>query len=94
MDINNKKIKFSALLKKDLEKRQEIIKLQNMFEEGKIQEADLTPEQRRNLERLYDEQIIELDNEITLKKKVLNEKINIVNGYYKKLIDLKTSNKK
>ena len=77
-------------LKYETLKLQELIKLQEKFEQGLILEEDLTKEQVKELEKLYDEQIIELDNNIQKKERILYKKISLNNEYYKQAIALKT----
>ena len=59
MNNNN----FSTLRNETL-KRQKILELQKKFEQGLISESDLSKEEVIELEKLYDEQILELDNNI------------------------------
>lgn len=81
-------------LKKDNQERNAILKIQKDFENGNITENELTEEQKAQLEKMYDEQIEELDRKIKDKKMELNSKIKKVNNCYQKLIDLKMKSKK
>ena len=79
--------KFDFELKNSFEKRKILLQLQNDFELGLISESDLTKNQIQELEKLYDEQINELDREINKKKKILIYKIKTNNKNYKKAIN-------
>ena len=85
MNNNN----FSTLRYETL-KRQKILELQKKFEQGLILEEDLSKEEIKALEELYDEQILELDNNIQKKESILYKKISLNNEYYKQAIALKT----
>ena len=78
--------KFDFELKNSFEKRKILLQLQNDFELGLISESDLTKNQIQELEKLYDEQINELDRKINKKKKILIDKIKTNNKNYKKAI--------
>lgn len=80
-------------LRKENEDREKLLDLQKAFEKGLISEEDMSVEEKAKIENLYDEQIEELDIKIREKQVELNQKIEIVNKYYKMAIDLK-SNKK
>ena len=73
-------------------KRQELLELQKKFEQGLISEEDLSKEEINQLEKLYDEQILELDNNIKKKESILYKKISLNNEYYKQAIELKSKN--
>ncbi len=79
--------KFNFELKNSFEKRKILLQLQNDFELGLISESDLTKNQIQELEKLYDEQINELDRKINKKKKILIDKIKTNNRNYKRAID-------
>lgn len=79
--------KFDFELKNSFEKRKILLQLQNDFELGLILESDLTKNQIQELEKLYDEQINELDRKINKKKKILIDKIKTNNKNYKKAIN-------
>ena len=84
---------FSTLRNETL-KRQKILKLQKKFEQGLILESDLSKEEVIELEKLYDEQILELDTNIQKKESILYKKISLNNEYYKQAIALKCKNNK
>lgn len=69
--------------------RQKLLRLQEQFENGLILEKDLSEEEIKALEKLYDEQILKIDNEILKKESVLYKKISLNNEYYRKAIALK-----
>ena len=79
--------KFNFELKNSFEKRKILLQLQNDLELGLISESDLTKNQIQELEKLYDEQITELDRKINKKKKILIDKIKTNNINYKKAIN-------
>ena len=79
--------KFDFELKNSFEKRKILLQLQNDFELGLISESDLTKNKIQELEKLYDEQINELDRKINKKKKILIDKIKTNNKNYKKAIN-------
>ena len=75
--------------------RNDLIILQQKFEDGKITEDNLTEKQKKELEKLYDEQIEQLNCSIRNKRKKLNKKTMEVNEYFRKIINKKnTSSKK
>ena len=77
-------------LKIEQEKRNKILELQNKLENGEISEKQLSKEEAKELEQLYESQIKELNINIELKKKELSSKINKVNELYKKAIEMKS----
>ena len=77
-------------LKIEQEKRNKILELQNKLENGEISEKQLSKQEAKELEQLYESQIKELNINIELKKKELSSKINKVNELYKKAIEMKT----
>ena len=79
--------KFDFELKNSFEKRKILLQLQNDFELGLISESNLTKNQIQELEKLYDEQINELDRKINKKKKIFIDKIKTNNKNYKKAIN-------
>ena len=76
-------------LRKENEDREKILELQKAFEKGLISEDEMSLEDKTKIKDLYDEQIEELDIKIREKQAELNQKIEIVNKYYKMAIDLK-----
>lgn len=85
----NSHSKFYTQMRKEVEQRKEVLDLQYEFEHGMVSEEDLSENQKNDLEKLYDEQIKELENNIANKQKELEKKMNMVNEYYKKMINLK-----
>ena len=81
---------FFENIKKDTTKRLKIIELQKKFESGLILENDLSNEEKIELERLYDEQIQELDMKIARKENELKRKIILNNKYFAKAIEKKS----
>ena len=77
-------------LKIEQEKRNKILELQNKLENGEISEKQLSKQEAKELEQLYESQIKELNINIELKKKELSSKINKVNELYKKAIEMKS----
>ena len=77
-------------LKIEQEKRNKILELQNKLENGEISEKQLSKQEAKELEQLYESQIKELNINIELKKKELSSKINKVNELYKKAIKMKS----
>ena len=77
-------------LKIEQEKRNKILELQNKLENGEISEKQLSKQEAKELEQLYESQINELNINIELKKKELSSKINKVNELYKKAIEMKS----
>ena len=77
-------------LKIEQEKRNKILELQNKLENGEISEKQLSKQEAKELEQLYESQIKELNINIELKKKELSSKINEVNELYKKAIEMKS----
>ena len=77
-------------LKIEQEKRKRILELQNKLENGEISEKQLSKQEAKELEQLYESQIKELNINIELKKKELSSKINKVNELYKKAIEMKS----
>lgn len=77
-------------LKIEQEKRNKILELQNKLENGEISEKQLSKQEAKELEQLYESQIKELNINIELKKKELSSKINRVNELYKKAIEMKS----
>ena len=77
-------------LKIEQEKRNKILELQNKLENGEISEKQLSKQEAKELEQLYESQIKELNINIELKKKELRSKINKVNELYKKAIEMKS----
>ena len=77
-------------LKIEQEKRNKILELQNKLENGEISEKQLSKQEAKELEQLYESQIKELNINIELKKKELSSKINKVNELYKKAIVMKS----
>ena len=55
-----------------------------------ISEKQLSKQEAKELEQLYESQIKELNINIELKKKELSSKINKVNELYKKAIEMKS----
>lgn len=78
---------FFQDIRKDTIKRLELLELQKKFENGLIVEENMSATQKKNLERLYDEQIQELDIKIAVKENELKRKIIQNNEYYKKAIE-------
>ena len=78
---------FFENIRKDTIQRLELLELQKKYEEGLILEEDMTEKQRIELEKLYDEQILELDIKISQKEKELKKKIIQNNEYYKMAIE-------
>lgn len=81
---------FLENIRKDTLKRLRLLNLQKKFETGLISENNLSAEEKIELEKLYDEQLIQLDIKIKNKKNQLKKKIILNNEYYKKLIEIKT----
>ncbi len=84
---------FFENIRKETIQRLELLELQKKYEEGLILEEDMTEKQRIELEKLYDEQISELDSKIEIKEKELKRKIIQNNEYYKLAIDKLTKRK-
>ena len=59
-------------LKIEQEKRNKILELQNKLENGEISEKQLSKQEAKELEQLYESQIKELNINIELKKKELS----------------------
>ena len=78
---------FFENIRKDTIQRLELLELQKKFENGLITEEDMTETQKNELEKLYDEQILELDSKIEMKEKELKRKIMQNNEYYKLAIN-------
>ena len=78
---------FFENIRKETIQRLELLELQKKYEEGLILEEDMTEKQRIELEKLYDEQISELDTKIEIKEKELKRKIIQNNEYYQIAID-------
>lgn len=74
---------FFENIRKDTMQRLELLELQRKYEEGLISEYDMTETQKVELEKLYDEQILELDTKIQQKENELKRKIMQNNEYYK-----------
>ena len=81
---------FFENIRKDTLKKIRLLNLQKKFETGLISENDLSAGEKIELEKLYDEQLIQLDIKIKNKKNQLKKKITLNNEYYKKLIEIKT----
>ena len=79
-----------SILRNETLKRQKILELQKKFEQGLISENDLSKEEVIELEKLYNEQILELDSNIQKKESMLYKKISLNNEFYKQAIALKT----
>ena len=79
-----------SILRNETLKRQIILELQKKFEQGLISENDLSKEEVIELEKLYNEQILELDSNIQKKESMLYKKISLNNEYYKQAIALKS----
>ena len=79
-----------SILRNETLKRQKILELQKKFEQGLILENDLSKEEVIELEKLYNEQILELDSNIQKKESMLYKKISLNNEYYKQAIALKS----
>lgn len=79
-----------SILRNETLKRQKILELQKKFEQGLISENDLSKEEVIELEKLYNEQILELDSNIQKKESMLYKKISLNNEYYKQAIALKS----
>ena len=75
--------------KNDVSEKNTIINLQEEFEKGKILEENLSENQRKELEKLYDEQIKEIEMKIIKKRKELIKITREVNGYYMKILNEK-----
>ena len=84
---------FFENIRKETIQRLKLLELQKKYEEGLILEEDMTEKQRIELEKLYDEQISELDTKIEIKEKELKRKIIQNNEYYKLAIDKLTKRK-
>ena len=82
-----------SILRNETLKRQKILELQKKFEQGLISENDLSKEEVIELEKLYNEQILELDSNIQKKESMLYKKISLNNEYYKQAINLKLNSK-
>ena len=79
-----------SILRNETLKRQKILELQKKFEQGLISENDLSKEEVIELEKLYNEQILELDSNIQKKESMLYKKISLNNEYYKQAIAVKS----
>lgn len=77
---------FRKNIRQEVDMRKEILKLQKAYENGTILEKDLSNNQKYYLEKLYDEQAIELNNKIEQKKRGLKIKENLINEYYNYII--------
>lgn len=77
---------FRKNIRQEVDMRKEILKLQKAYENGTILEKDLSNNQKYYLEKLYDEQAIELNNKIEQKKRELKIKENLINEYYNYII--------
>lgn len=78
---------FFENIRKETIQRLELLVLQKKFENGLITENDMSETQKKELEKLYDEQILELDAKIEMKEKELKRKIMQNNEYYKMAIE-------
>lgn len=83
---------FFKNIRKDTIKRLELLELQKKFEDGLISENNMNEAQKVDLEKLYDEQIQELDYKIQRKENELKRKIIQNNEYYKIAIKMKEAN--
>lgn len=87
--IYNKKDRNRKQIKSSLSNSKYLLNLQKMYEEGKILEKELTYNQKKQLEKLYDEQISELNIKIYRKRKELIKITSEVNNSLKKAIENK-----
>ena len=91
-DIVIDKPKIKTKLQDKYNDTKELINLQTLYENGEVSENELSKEQKNNLRKLYNDQIDDLDIKIKQQKAELDEKVKIVNEYYKKVIELKRKN--
>ena len=75
-DYKNEDIKPSfadAIKIPEVNEKSEVLKMQKDYEKGKIREEDMTSEQIKKIESLYEEQIIKLRNDYDgYKPKIIN----------------------
>ena len=77
------KSSFITEIKEKADSKKKLLDLQRQFEDGKITEEEMTDFEKVELEKLYNEQIEELNNMILAKKKEIKQKIKRINMYYK-----------
>lgn len=85
--MENKQNNFKQQLQSSVKKNEELKKLQKDFENGDISTEEMTKKQIEELEELYSIQIREAKRRLEAKKEKLKNKTNLVNSYYKKIIE-------
>lgn len=85
--MENKQNNFKQQLQSSVKKNEELKKLQKDFENGDISIEEMTKKQIEELEELYSIQIREAKRRLEAKKEKLKNKTNLVNSYYKKIIE-------
>lgn len=85
--MENKQNNFKQQLQSSVKKNEELKKLQKDFENGDISIEEMTKKQIEELDELYSIQIREAKRRLEAKKEKLKNKINLVNSYYKKIIE-------
>ena len=83
----NKQNNFKQQLQSSIKKNEELKKLQKDFENGDISIEEMTKKQIEELDELYSIQIREAKRRLEAKKEKLKNKTNLVNSYYKKIIE-------
>lgn len=85
--MENKQNNFKQQLQSSVKKNEELKKLQKDFENGDISIEEMTKKQIEELDKLYSIQIREAKRRLEAKKEKLKNKTNLVNSYYKKIIE-------
>ena len=85
--MENKQNNFKQQLQSSIKKNEELKKLQKDFENGDISIEEMTKKQIEELDELYSIQIREAKRRLEAKKEKLKNKTNLVNSYYKKIIE-------
>lgn len=85
--MENKQNNFKQQLQSSVKKNEELKKLQKDFENGDISIEEMTKKQIEELDELYSIQIREAKRRLEAKKEKLKNKTNLVNSYYKKIIE-------
>ena len=85
--MEKKQNNFKQQLQSSVKKNEELKKLQKDFENGDISIEEMTKKQIEELDELYSIQIREAKRRLEAKKEKLKNKTNLVNSYYKKIIE-------
>lgn len=72
---------FRNQMRHGIEEKRKILNLQSKYENGEILEADLTDNQKLELEGLYNEQIKDLKEKISREERNLKLKKELINKY-------------